>query len=124
MNAAQLVEGYKRILKTIYSPSEYYARSLECLHRVKQNTPEPQGNNALLNLLSLARTLFTLGIRDRERAHFWRFLGHVFARHPRRLPQAIVLASLGYHYRRITEDLLWTPVSIPDVPGVERIRAA
>src|SRR5205085_2863548 len=36
MDASRLIEGYKRILRTIYSPSEYYRRALDCLARVVQ----------------------------------------------------------------------------------------
>ncbi len=109
MDTAQLVEGYQEILKTIYSPDEYYQRARACLSRVTQDTPEPQGDNWLLNLISLGRTLCTLGVVDRERGPFWKFLSHILVHQPRRLPEAIVLASLGYHYRKITEDLLRMP---------------
>jgi radical SAM superfamily enzyme YgiQ (UPF0313 family) len=108
MDAARLVQGYKHILKTIYSPREYYQRALNCLGRVTQDTPEPQGENWFKNLIHLGRTLVTLGIKDRYRRHFWQFLGSTLRRHPERLPEAIVLAALGYHFRQITEELLRT----------------
>src|SRR5205085_2392123 len=38
MDTARLIEGYQRILRTIYSPAEYYRRALECLSRL---TPTP-----------------------------------------------------------------------------------
>ena len=106
MAAAEVVAGYKHILQTIYKPAEFYQRASESLDRVKQENPEPQGNNLLLNLLSLGQMVFTLGVRDRERGHFWRFLGRTLVRQPKRVLDAIVLAALGYHFRRITEDLL------------------
>src|SRR5947209_5990728 len=37
MDTARLVEGYKRILRTIYSPAEYYQRALDCLSRLVQD---------------------------------------------------------------------------------------
>src|SRR5262249_51978897 len=42
MDAARLVEGYKAILHTIYSPGEYYQRALNCLDRVISDVPEPR----------------------------------------------------------------------------------
>jgi radical SAM superfamily enzyme YgiQ (UPF0313 family) len=116
MDTAQLVEGYKQILKTIYSPDEYYQRARACLSRVTQDTPEPQGDNWFLNLISLVRTLCTLGVFDRERGQFWKFLSRILVRQPRRLPEAVVLASLGYHYRKITEDLLRVPADRNALP--------
>jgi len=76
--------------------------------RVSQDMPEPPSDNWFRNLISLGRTLFTLGIQDRERRHFWKFLGLTFLRHRQRLLEAVILAGLGYHFRRITEKLLAT----------------
>jgi hypothetical protein len=47
-----------------------------------------------------------LGLRDRDRGEFWRFLGHVLRRHRGRFPQAIVLAAMGYHFRKLTQEVL------------------
>jgi hypothetical protein len=127
MDAAKLVEGYKQILKTIYSPDEYYQRARACLSRVTQDSPEPQGGNWFLNLISLGRTLCTLGVFDRERGQFWKFLSCILVRQPRRLPEAVVLASLGYHYRKITEDLLRAPAdrnALPVAREAAAMRAA
>ena len=44
MDAARLVEGYKSIMRTIYSPGEYYQRALDCLERVVSGAPESQRN--------------------------------------------------------------------------------
>ena len=106
MDAGRLVEGYRHLLGSIYSPAEFYQRALDCLGRVDQQAPEPAGDPWFKVLLNLGRTLFTLGIRDRERGQFWKFLGRTLFRHPRKLPEAIILASLGYHFRKITEVVL------------------
>jgi radical SAM superfamily enzyme YgiQ (UPF0313 family) len=106
MDVGDLVAGYKHILQTIYSPAEYYRRTLDCLGRVTQDTPEPASDNWFTDLINLGRALFTLGVQDRERRHFWKFLGRAFLHHPQQLPQAIALAGLGYHFRKITEKLL------------------
>jgi radical SAM superfamily enzyme YgiQ (UPF0313 family) len=124
MDAAEVVAGYKHILQTIYKPAEFYQRASESLDRAKQESPEPQGKNLLLNLLSLGKMVFTLGIRDCERVHFWRFLSRTLFRQPKRVLDAIVLASLGYHYRRITEDLLPKVHEQTGTPAADARRAA
>jgi len=115
MDLASLVAGYKHILRTIYSPAEYYQRALDSLGRVRQDTPEAASGDWLTDLTNVGRTLFKLGIQDRARGDFWRFLGHTLLRHRQKLPQAIALAGLGYHFRKITESLLGTKAS-PRVP--------
>src|SRR5437870_5752643 len=42
MDKTRLMEGYQTILRTIYSPAEYYQRALDCLSRLRQVEPEPQ----------------------------------------------------------------------------------
>ncbi|MDQ3805990.1 MAG: B12-binding domain-containing radical SAM protein, partial [Acidobacteriota bacterium] len=73
MEAARLVEGYRRILRTIYSPAEYYQRALDCLSHLTQG-PAPRGGNLLHDAAALCRVVLTLGVRDRARGEFWRYL--------------------------------------------------
>lgn len=103
MDATLLVEGYKKILRTIYSPSEYYRRALSSLDRAAQNASEAQGQGFIPNLTALARLIFVLGVRDPARREFWRYLREAFAAHPDRLDDVILLAALGYHFRKLTE---------------------
>jgi len=106
MDVGDLVAGYRYVLRTIYSPTEYYDRVLDSLGRLNQDVPEPPNDNIFRNLISLGRTIFKLGIQDRARGDFWRLLRLTLVRHPQRLPEAIVLAGLGHHFRTITEKLL------------------
>ncbi|MCI0376785.1 MAG: B12-binding domain-containing radical SAM protein [Gemmataceae bacterium] len=106
MDAGRLVDGYKHILRTIYSPGEFYERSLACLARVEQERAEPPADGLLKSLMHVGRILLTLGIRDRERGRFWKFLGKALVNFPSKIPQALILAGLGYHFRIMTEELL------------------
>jgi radical SAM superfamily enzyme YgiQ (UPF0313 family) len=103
MDAARLVEGYKDILRTIYNPSEYYRRALDCLSRVAPGTPGAQRRGFFRGLVSLARIIFTLGLRDHARRDFWRYLRGACAAHHGRFGEAILLAAVGYHFRKLTE---------------------
>jgi radical SAM superfamily enzyme YgiQ (UPF0313 family) len=103
MDAARLVEGYKTILRTIYSPSEYYRRALDCLARVVQDRRETPPIKTGEMLLAFARVTFALGIRDRARGKYWRYLLRAAASHRNKFAYAVVLAAMGYHFRRITE---------------------
>src|SRR5215468_5326145 len=42
MNSAVLIEGYKQIVRNIYSPREYYLRALDCLSRFHKDRVEPR----------------------------------------------------------------------------------
>jgi radical SAM superfamily enzyme YgiQ (UPF0313 family) len=102
MGAARLVEGYERILRTTYSPPEYYRRALDCLSRLTQG-PEPRRGTRAGDLKALARVLLRLGVLDRARADFWRYMKSVLTTHRANFPHAVTLAAMGYHFRKLTE---------------------
>src|SRR5437667_4310888 len=79
MDPARLVEGYKSIMRTIYSPREYYQRVLECLGWVRHTVLPTKTRRTLTgnNVATLVRIILKLGIRDGERVEFWRFMRHV-----------------------------------------------
>lgn len=104
MEAARLVEGYKEILRTIYSSDEYYRRALDCLGRVAQDTPEPHRANLGSEAAALARVVLKLGIVDGERLEFWRFMRRALTEHREHFAHALTLAAMGYHFRKLTED--------------------
>ena len=102
MNQKRLVEGYKNILRNIYSPQEYYGRALDCLTRFKQNRIEPRHTDFINDLKSLFKIIMTLGVRDRERLQFWNYLFRVIRFCPREFAHGMTLAAMGYHFRKIT----------------------
>jgi radical SAM superfamily enzyme YgiQ (UPF0313 family) len=104
MDSTRLVEGYKSILRSIYDTREYYDRALECLKRVSQPGPKSARNNSLVRDLSaLARITMRLGVRDRERMEFWRFMTQTLAHHRGAFADSMRLAAMGYHFRKLTE---------------------
>ena len=103
MDPRRLIEDYKTLLRTIYSPEEYYQRALECLKRVPA-AMHPQPRHPIDDLTTLMRVIFALGVRDRERTKFWRYMGRVATSHRETFARAITLAVMGYHFRKLTED--------------------
>ncbi|HKA16865.1 MAG TPA: B12-binding domain-containing radical SAM protein [Blastocatellia bacterium] len=104
MDSKRLVEGYKSILRSIYDTREYYDRALECLKRVSQPGPKSQRRNSLIRDVSaLARITMRLGVRDRDRLEFWRFMTQTLAHHRGAFADSMRLAAMGYHFRKLTE---------------------
>jgi len=104
MNAGQLVEGYKQILRTIYGSHEYYERALNCLARIVQNAPEPRRAGLISEAAALTRIVLKLGVLDHERLEFWQFMRRAFSEHRKHFAYAVTLAAMGYHFRKLTED--------------------
>ena len=105
MDAARLIEGYKRILSTIYSPAEYYQRALECLSHLTQG-PEPRRSRLSSDLASFARVAIALGVRDSARMEFWRYMKRTLTSHRRNFAHAVTLAAMGYHFRELTRSFV------------------
>lgn len=105
MDPARLVEGYKSIMRTIYSPAEYYQRALDCLGWVRHTVLPTKTRRTLTgnNVATLVRIILKLGIRDGERVEFWRFMRHVLKDHRAKFEEAMSFAVTGYHFRKLTE---------------------
>lgn len=103
MDARRLVEGYKHILRNIYSPAEYYRRALDCLSRFKQDRLEPRSAALDEDLRAFLKIVFTLGVRDSSRLQFWKYFYQLLRHHARDFPHGMTLAAMGYHFRQVTE---------------------
>jgi radical SAM superfamily enzyme YgiQ (UPF0313 family) len=103
MESTRLVEGYKQILRNIYSPREYYTRALDCLSRFHKNRVEPRQTSVREDLRALYNIVMTLGIRDGSRREFWAYLYQLLRHHTRDVAHGLTLAAMGYHFRQITE---------------------
>ena len=102
MDKTRLVEGYQKILRTIYSPAEYYQRALDCLSHLTQGAA-PRHRSLVRDVAALTRIVLTLGVRDHGRAEFWRYMKRATTTHRRNFAHAIILAAMGYHFRKLTE---------------------
>lgn len=103
MDPARLVEGYKSIMRTIYNSSEYYQRVLDSLKRTTQGLCEPTSFNLITGLAAFTRITVKLGVLDRERKEFWRFLSQTMVKHRDRFADSLRLAAMGYHFRKLSE---------------------
>jgi radical SAM superfamily enzyme YgiQ (UPF0313 family) len=102
MDPRRLIEGYRSVLQAIYSSAAYYRRVLASLERVADARPIQHTAGIAQDLVALGRVVMTLGVRDGERAEFWRFLARVVADHRDKFPHAVRLAAMGYHFRKLT----------------------
>ena len=101
MKLAALLDGYQRILQTIYSPKHYYARVRTFLREYR--APSVKTSLSGRQLLAFFRSIYRLGILGRERLHYWRLLIWTIYRRPKRFPMAITFAIYGYHFRKTCE---------------------
>jgi hypothetical protein len=100
MNTEALVNGYRSILRTIYSPKHYYARVRKFLREYRP-APVTRFRLPASHLRAALLSVIRLGILGRERFQYWKLLAWSLVRRPRLLPHAITLSIYGYHFRRV-----------------------
>jgi radical SAM superfamily enzyme YgiQ (UPF0313 family) len=104
MNYKTLINGYKNVLDTIYSPRYYCERVITFLKEYRPRKTAGISQLRFYHITSLIKSLWFLGITDEGRWHFWRLLISTLLRYPRRFPLSIVLSVSGFHFRKVTED--------------------
>ena len=105
MKVEELLQGYRKILGTIYSPREYYRRVFQFL---RTHDPRKGGpvRIRLVHLWALAKSMVLLGVVAKERLYYWKLFFWSLFRRPRHFPTAITFAIYGFHFRRVFEESL------------------
>jgi radical SAM superfamily enzyme YgiQ (UPF0313 family) len=101
MNLDTLRQGYKSILQHIYSPDYFYRRVRTFLREYKQ--PRIETRLQFGHIVAFFRSVYYLGIKGRERVHYWRLLLWTLVRRPQLFPLAVTLAVYGHHFRLVCE---------------------
>jgi radical SAM superfamily enzyme YgiQ (UPF0313 family) len=102
MNAEALLDGYEKVVGTIYSPKEYYARVLKFLRTYKP-VRRKKARIRARHLIALSKSVVFLGIVGRERLYYWKLFFWSLFRRPVVFPMAITYAIYGFHFRKVFE---------------------
>jgi len=101
MDSEILSDGYKSILKTIYSPKYFYERVMLFMKDF-----EPKKKKVFhLNpnyVLALFRSIFRLGVIGEERIYYWKLFLWTLFRKPQLFSLAILFAIYGFHFKKIS----------------------
>jgi len=109
MDYKTLIDGYKEVLNTIYSPKEYYERVKIFLKEYKPLRAKafhPQFGH----LRPFARSVWFLGIKEKGRKYYWRLLTWTLLRRPRSFPVSVTLAIYGFHFRKVVKGYIGVSV--------------
>ncbi|HAD83023.1 MAG: B12-binding domain-containing radical SAM protein [Candidatus Edwardsbacteria bacterium RIFOXYD12_FULL_50_11] len=100
MGPVPLLEGYRKIVKTIYSPRNYYRRVRTFLREyrpVKVQKPR----FSFSRLAAFASSIVVLGLWSKERFQYWGLVFWTLFKRPRLFPTAITMTIYGYHFRKV-----------------------
>jgi radical SAM superfamily enzyme YgiQ (UPF0313 family) len=99
LNREFLIEGYRDLMKKLYEPRVYYDRI-----RTFLRNHQPTGPRLRLSwsdFQAFVKSFYVLGVRHRGRRAYWRFCASTLVRQPRQFAQAMELAIIGHHFRRV-----------------------
>ena len=100
MDAAKLIDGYKKIIATIYEPRHYYQRVLEFLEHYR---PHIRQRINLADVVAFVNSILKQGIGGSHRWEYWKFLYQAYRRNAPAFSEAVTLAIMGYHFQKVTE---------------------
>jgi hypothetical protein len=100
MDRKKLEEGYQAVLNYIYSPKQYYYRTLEFL---KDYKPRRRKRLDRAEIMAFLRSMLYLGILDKGKSkiYYWRLLIRAFLFHRGSFGEAVSSAIYGYHFRKL-----------------------
>ncbi len=111
MNYQTLVDGYRHILDTIYSPKEYYERITNFLREFNPYKGH-KINVSFSHVRVLWKSFWLLGIAEKGKRYYWRLMVSTVLKRPRSFPVAMKLAIYGYHFRRVVDKYLRTTLGV------------
>jgi len=100
MDATKLVDGYKKIVTTIYESKLYYQRVLDFLSHYK---PRIRQKIKPEDLVAFFNSIVKLGIQSEDRKEYWKFLYQAYRTNSAAFSEAVTLAIMGYHFQKVTE---------------------
>jgi radical SAM superfamily enzyme YgiQ (UPF0313 family) len=101
MDSEILLDGYKKILNTIYSPKYYYERILLFLKDFEPGKKKIFHIN-FSYIKALFKSIFKLGIIGKERIYYWKLFFWSLCVKPKLFSLAILFTIYGFHFRKIS----------------------
>ena len=103
MGKEKLVEGYKKIISTVYSPKQYYKRISVF---IKSYKPTAKGKILKEDIGAFIKSMWRIGILSKVRFRYWWLILKTFFTKTKALPAAVELAIYRQHFEKITKRIL------------------
>ena len=101
MKVEELLDGYKKIVNTIYSPKYFYERVTSFLKDFKPKNQQAFHFDANY-VLALFKTMFKFGVIGEERIYYWKLFFWSLFRRPQLFSLAIQFTIYGFHFRKVS----------------------
>jgi radical SAM superfamily enzyme YgiQ (UPF0313 family) len=103
-----LIEGYKKVIRELYSVKNYYRRVSTFLDDYSFKAKFSLSLSYLKYnygyLLSIPKILFHFGFREKGRSDFWKLLWKAISKKPKAFSTILAQVVSGYHFRQIFKE--------------------
>jgi len=100
MNKHELLRGYQKIIKGIYSSKAYYNRVISFLKDYNPRTLN-KTNVTFTKLIAFIKSILIIGVFNKSRKYYWNLFFWSLFNKPKLFPLAITYSIYGYHYRKV-----------------------
>lgn len=100
MSQHELVEGYKKVVHTLYSPKYYCQRVINFLKEYR-SCAEKKARFHFYHLRIIFQSILILGFNGMAGIYFWKLIFWTLLNRPASFPSALSLAIQGYHFRKV-----------------------
>ena len=101
MGIDKLKIGYQHLMAQIYSPKQFYQRVKTFLEEYQP--PKIKTPFTWQKFLAFFRSIYHLGIFNRDRRHYWDLLFWTLKTRPSMFAKAVTMTIYGYHFNKICE---------------------
>lgn len=103
MDRKKIIEGYRWVMNSVYSPEMYYNRILTFLRIYRPRAKTYLEKN---DLQTFIRSLWYLGVLDnKSRNYYWKLLKNTISNYGDSFGEVVAMSIYGYHFR----ELFWSP---------------
>ena len=100
-----LINGYKSLMKKIYSPKLFFERIRVFLEEYR-GPFENLNASPFSSLRSFVLVLLKLGVLKKDgKFYFWKLFWYTLFNYPEKLRMALTFAVYGYHFQRVAESI-------------------
>lgn len=103
LDRGALIDGYRRLVQHLYTPRQYYQRILTFLRDYRPSGPRMRIRAN--EVMAFLRSLWVMGVVTRGRREYWKFVTRALLFHRRAFAEAMSLAIMGHHFRRVAAGL-------------------
>ncbi|MCF8299069.1 MAG: B12-binding domain-containing radical SAM protein [Saprospiraceae bacterium] len=100
MNYQELIAGYKKIIRDIYTTKPYYNRIRKLLLNYKPHSTKTS-SFSYSALIGFLKSIFIIGMLNKGRGDYWKFIIWTLFMRPASIVDAIEYTIYGYHFRTV-----------------------